>query len=60
MKEMAVNIYDKSTSKWFEDGDGEKLVFENEVAAKNYLFTQGFKYEFVKASIEFITVNNNV
>lgn len=49
----AVSIYDKVEDRDFADDDGDIMEFENETAAKNYLFGLDFTYEFVKANIEF-------
>lgn len=48
-----VKIYDKNEDRYFEDEDGQVMIFDSEVDAKNYLFTLEFTYEFVQASIEF-------
>lgn len=55
---MVVYIYIISESVYFKDGDGEIMEFENEVKAKNYLFTNGYKYEWVQENIAFIPKHN--
>lgn len=50
---MKVSIFNKTEERFFRNDDGEKLLFDSETEAKNFLFGLGFTYEFVKANIEF-------
>lgn len=51
-----VMIYDKTEDRYFIDDDGEKLIFDSQTEAKNFLFGLEFTYEFVKTHIEFRTI----
>jgi hypothetical protein len=35
------------------DPDEPELVFENETAAKNMMYTEGYTYEYMAAAVEF-------
>lgn len=56
---MKVTIYDKEDNIYFIDDDGEKLVFENNIDAKNYLFSLGYKYSFVQEMVVFVPYNKS-
>lgn len=47
-----IGIYDKETRRFWIDEDGFALKFESETAARNFLFTEGYKPEFVETGIE--------
>lgn len=47
-----VAIYDKEDNTYLQDEDGI-MEFKNVIAAKNYLFTLGYRYEFVNEKIDF-------
>lgn len=51
---MKVQIFDKEKNCFFEDEDGERLSFNNETDAKNFLFTEGYKLIFVENNLQFI------
>lgn len=48
-----VKIWDVVQEKYWEDEDGEHLIFADEIAAKNMMFTEGYKREYMETGVEF-------
>lgn len=53
----AVKIWDIKEGKYWDDDDGEHLVFKDEVAAKNMMYTEGYTYEYMDTAVEFHPFN---
>lgn len=47
-----VKIWDCVEEKYWDGEDGD-LVFENEIAAKNMMYTEGYKIEYMETGVEF-------
>lgn len=47
-----VKIWDVIEGKYWDNDDGD-LIFENEIAAKNMMYTEGYKQEYMETGVEF-------
>ena len=52
-----IAIFDIHRNCFWADEDGEMLLFENEIAAKNFVYTQQYTYEFMTNNLKFILCN---
>lgn len=50
---VGIAIWDVTTEKYWEDEDGEILILTNEIAAKNFLYTEQYTYEFATTGVEY-------
>jgi hypothetical protein len=48
-----VNVWDVVKEEYWQNDDGEDLTFANEVAAKNMMYTEGYKQEYMETGVEF-------
>lgn len=48
-----VKIWDVIEERYWDNEDGEALTFENEIAAKNMMYTEGYKQEYMETGVEF-------
>lgn len=48
-----VKIWDIIDQKYWDNDDGEDLIFLDETAAKNMMYTEGYKREYVETAVEF-------
>lgn len=53
----AVKIWDIEHRKYWDNEDGEDLVYKDETAAKNMMYTEGYTYKFMTTSVEFHPFN---
>lgn len=51
---VMIKIWDIADEKFWRNSEGEILLYENEIAAKNAMFTDGYKKEFVDTGVEFV------
>ena len=58
-QQIRVNIFDKTLNRFIENQDGEILVFDNKIAAKNFLFTLNYKYENLEVNFEFVDIDEH-
>lgn len=52
-----VRIWDVKEQKYWDDEDGEPLTFQDETAARNMMYTEGYTYEYMTTGIEFHPFN---
>jgi hypothetical protein len=48
-----IKIWDLVKEEYWQGEDCEDLVFDNETAARNMMYTEGYKLEYVETGIEF-------
>lgn len=48
-----VKIWDVVKEQYWQDDDGEDLTFDSETAARNMMFTEGYKREYMETGVEF-------
>lgn len=48
-----IKIWDIKEKQYWQNDDGEDLTFENETAARNMMYTEGYKYEYMISAVEF-------
>lgn len=47
-----IRIWDIEKKGYWQDEDGNDLIYNNETAAKNMMFTEGYTKEFVETGVE--------
>jgi hypothetical protein len=52
MKVM-IKIWDVVKEEYWLDEDGEPFLYDNETAARNALFTEGYKQEYAETGVEY-------
>jgi hypothetical protein len=48
-----VKIWDVVKEEYWVGEEGELLTFENETSARNMMYTEGYKLEYVETGVEF-------
>ena len=52
-----VKIWDIKEQKYWDNEDGQELVFKDEIAAKNMMYTEGYTREYMETGVEFHPYN---
>jgi hypothetical protein len=54
MSNQLVKIWDIKEEKYWEDeNEGHELVFKDETAARNMMYSEGYTYEYMSTAVEF-------
>lgn len=48
-----IKIWDKIKEQYWQDEDGNDLIFKDEVNAKNMMYVEGYKKEYMETGVEF-------
>lgn len=52
-----IKIWDIKEQKYWHNEDDDDLTFENEIAAKNMMYIEGYTYEYMSTAVEFHPYN---